>query len=198
MTSEPSATETASTGQLSALNINVGANVTELRENKHLSMYDVAKAMKKLGHSWSKTTLFNIEHNSRRLQAVEAFDLLRCMGYHPETDLMLLYRDSPSQVDLSIEDCAFAGHKCEACWSVYRKSRELAEASLDEATQAGTITKERADNLRINLRTWEQSFQEAIQENREADGSDCHPLTADPEAGSFIKKVNAIAPAPTR
>lgn len=158
MTSEPSATETASTGQLSALNINVGANVTELRENKHLSMYDVAKAMKKLGHSWSKTTLFNIEHNSRRLQAVEAFDLLRCMGYHPETDLMLLYRDSPSQVDLSIEDCAFAGHKCEACWSVYRKSRKLAEASLDEATQAGTITKERADNLRINLRTWEQSF----------------------------------------
>lgn len=95
MTSEPSATETASTGQLSALNINVGANVTELRENKHLSMYDVAKAMKKLGHSWSKTTLFNIEHNSRRLQAVEAFDLLRCMGYRPETDLMLLYRDSP-------------------------------------------------------------------------------------------------------
>lgn len=95
MTSEPSATETASTGQLSALNINVGANVTELRENKHLSMYDVAKAMKKLDHSWSKTTLFNIEHNSRRLQAVEAFDLLRCMGYRPETDLMLLYRDSP-------------------------------------------------------------------------------------------------------
>lgn len=183
MTSEPSATETASTGQLSALNINVGANVTELRENKHLSMYDVAKAMKKLDHSWSKTTLFNIEHNSRRLQAVEAFDLLRCMGYRPETDLMLLYRDSPSQVDLSIEDCAFAGHKCEVCWSEYRKSRELAEASLDEATQAGTITKERADNLRINLRTWEQSFQELIQENREADGSDCHPLTADPEAG---------------
>ena len=93
------------------------------------------------------------------------------MGYHPETDLMLLYRDSPSQVDLSIEDCAFAASECEACWSVYRKSRKLAEASLDEATQAGTITKERADNLRINLRTWEQSFQEAIQENQEADGS---------------------------
>mgnify|MGYP002517778030 CR=1 FL=1 len=156
----------------SALNINVGANVTELRENKHLSMYDVVKAMKKLGYSWSKTTLFNIEHNSRRLQAVEAFDLLRCMGYHPETDLMLLYRDSPSQIDLSIEDCAFAASECEVCWNKYRKSRRLAEANLNEATQSGTITKERADNLRANLRTWEQSFQEAIQENREADGSD--------------------------
>ena len=80
MTSEPSATETASTGQLSALNINVGANVTELRENKHLSMYDVAKAMKKLGHSWSKTTLFNIEHNSRRLQAVEALKIAHSLA----------------------------------------------------------------------------------------------------------------------
>lgn len=156
----------------SALNINVGANVTELRENKHLSMYDVVKAMKKLGHSWSKTTLFNIEHNSRRLQAAEAFDLLNCMGYHPETDLMLLYRDSPSSVDSSIEECAYWASDCEAAWSAYRKSRRLAEDSLNEATQNGAITEKYADSLRAALHLWEQSFLEALKDNREENSSD--------------------------
>ncbi len=65
-----------------------GDNVRRLREERGYSLEQVVSAMKDLGYNWNRTTLFNVEHDMRRLQANEAVDMLTALGLDP-------YRDMP-------------------------------------------------------------------------------------------------------
>ena len=69
---------------------NIGDNLRKLREECGYSLEHVVSAMKDLGYNWNRTTLFNIEHNMRRLQLQEACDLINCLGLDPLKDLYLL------------------------------------------------------------------------------------------------------------
>ena len=155
----------------SSQDVNIGANVANLRKASNLSLDVVAEAMRGLGHSWSKTTLFGIEHSTRRLLASEAFDLLRCLGYDPEKDLMLIYGAPPSPIDYSMRQCAQRAHDMESAWNSYLGVREQTEKTLTDETEEGNITKEYADAQRKKLRLWETSMSEAIEEGRSERGS---------------------------
>ena len=89
----------------------MGQNIQALRLAHGVTLQSAADAMCSLGHSWSKTTLFNIEHNTRRLLASEAFDLLSCLGYNPEKDLMLIYGQPRPSIDYVIHRCQQAAEK---------------------------------------------------------------------------------------
>ena len=65
-----------------------GNNVRRLREERGYSTDDLIAKMNELGYNWNRTTLFNVEHDMRRLQANEAVDMLTALGLDP-------YRDMP-------------------------------------------------------------------------------------------------------
>lgn len=91
----------------------IGNNVHGIRIARRISMQEAVNGMRELGHSWSKATLFSIEHNTRRLLASEAFDLLICLGYDPEKDLMLIFGEPPSPADYSMQRCGRCATKVE-------------------------------------------------------------------------------------
>lgn len=64
-----------------------GEKVRRLREEQGTSTDDLISGMNKLGYNWNRTTLFNIEHDMRRLQANEAIDILIVMGLDPYLDM---------------------------------------------------------------------------------------------------------------
>lgn len=149
----------------------IGNNVHGISIARRISMQEAVNGMRELGHSWSKTTLFSIEHNTRRLLASEAFDLLICLGYDPEKDLMLIFGEPPSPADYSMQRCGRCATKVEDAWNVYLEALEVAEKSLTEETEKGEITKEYADAQRKKLRTWERSMSEAIKKRRYEHGT---------------------------
>ena len=59
----------------------IGNNLTSLRGS--MSMELLAAKMRDLGNSWTKTTVFNIEHGKRQLRLSEAADVLSCLGFSP-------------------------------------------------------------------------------------------------------------------
>ncbi|MBW3080901.1 hypothetical protein [Bifidobacterium saguinibicoloris] len=75
----------------------VGANVKRLRGK--VSMDRLVDLMCNAGNTWSKTTIFNIEHGRRPLRLSEASDLLKCLGYDPVLDLPKLL-NTPAEADL--------------------------------------------------------------------------------------------------
>ncbi|WPC77192.1 hypothetical protein R9679_06105 [Bifidobacterium breve] len=149
----------------------IGNNVHGIRIARRISMQEAVNGMRELGHSWSKTTLFSIEHNTRRLLASEAFDFLICLGYDPEKDLMLIFGEPPSPADYSIQRCGRCATKVEDAWNVYLGALEVAEKSLTAETEKGEITKEYADAQQKKLRTWERSMSEAIKKRRSEHGT---------------------------
>ena len=64
-----------------------GDNVRRLREECGYSLEQLVSAMKALGYSWNRTTLFNVEHDMRRLQANEAVDMLTALRLDPYHDM---------------------------------------------------------------------------------------------------------------
>ena len=113
----------------------MGNNVHGIRIARRISMQEAVNGMRELGHSWNKITLFSIEHNTRRLLASEAFDLLICLGYDPEKDLMLIFGEPPSPADYSMQRCGRCATKVEDAWNVYLGALEVAEKSLTEETE---------------------------------------------------------------
>lgn len=57
----------------------IGNNLTGLRGS--MSMDLLAAKMRELGHNWTKTTVFNVEHGKRQLRLGEAADVLSCLGF---------------------------------------------------------------------------------------------------------------------
>lgn len=77
----------------------VGRNLTKLRGD--VSMDVLAAKMRDSGHSWSKTTVFNVEHGKRQLKYSEAVDVLVCLGYDPVNSLEKLL---VSGIDVEVEN----------------------------------------------------------------------------------------------
>lgn len=109
----------------------IGMNVTRLRENADLSLDDVVRKMNDLGYSWTKTTLFNIEHGTRRLQAFEAYGLLQCLGFDPVKQAGILYlphrKDNVQRLGEDLADCM---DRLLGAWRDYRDASSLYRAAV--------------------------------------------------------------------
>lgn len=64
-----------------------GDNVRRLRGERGYSTDDLIAKMNELGYNWNRTTLFNVEHDMRRLQANEAVDMLTALRLDPYHDM---------------------------------------------------------------------------------------------------------------
>lgn len=78
-------------------NEQIGQNAAYLRESQGLSMDDVAAAMRKLGHKWTRVTVFNIEHGNRQLKLQEAVDLIDAMHINRDYGMNQLLIESWEQ-----------------------------------------------------------------------------------------------------
>ena len=76
----------------------VGARANILRTERGRTMDDLASQMRQMGHKWSRTTVYSIEHGERRLQLSEAAGLVHCLGLDPLEGLLALLSD-PSEPD---------------------------------------------------------------------------------------------------
>ena len=77
----------------------IARNFQRLRGN--ITMDELAMRMRQVGHKWSRTTVYSVEHNERRLQASEAYDFLNVIGRDPDKDLPLLYELQPTVLELA-------------------------------------------------------------------------------------------------
>jgi len=57
-----------------------GENVRKNRERKKMSQGDVAREMTARGWPWHQSTVYKIEHGTRRTEAFEVFDLAEILG----------------------------------------------------------------------------------------------------------------------
>lgn len=57
-----------------------GENVRKNRERKEMSQGDVAREMTARGWQWHQSTVYKIEHGSRRTEAFEVLDLAEILG----------------------------------------------------------------------------------------------------------------------
>lgn len=121
----------------------VGANITRLRGK--VSMDKVVEEMRSIGNSWSKTTLFNIEHGKRPIRFNEASDLLRCLGYDPILDLPKLL-NSPAEADVQ-----FAADQIPKMYNQLIVDFDtLTRYRQDLADDAETLAKQDALNKRLS------------------------------------------------
>lgn len=74
----------------------IGANVTQMRENAGLSMEATAAAMRNARYAWTRNTIFSIEHGSRKLRFDEAVALVQLYGFEVEDGLKRLVEQSPA------------------------------------------------------------------------------------------------------
>lgn len=74
----------------------IGANVTQMRENAGLSMEATAAAMRNARYAWTRNTIFSIEHGSRKLRLDEAVALVQLYGFEVEDGLKRLVEQSPA------------------------------------------------------------------------------------------------------
>ena len=74
----------------------IGANVTQMRENAGLSMEATAAAMRNARYAWARNTIFSVEHGSRKLRFDEAVALVQLYGFEVEDGLKRLVEQSPA------------------------------------------------------------------------------------------------------
>ncbi|WP_123645112.1 hypothetical protein [Bifidobacterium mongoliense] len=68
----------------------IGNNLERLRGDMSMDM--LAAKMRERGYSWTKTTVFNIEHGKRPLRLSEAADVLVCLKVEPSSYVFELLR----------------------------------------------------------------------------------------------------------
>lgn len=162
-----------------ALDMDMGANVTRLRTQKGLSMSAVVAKMNAKGHKWTKTTLFHVEHNSRKLQAAEAYDLLSVLGYDPEIDLPQLYRTvDQTEIDDLADECQRRAETLQDDWNQYLYSKQYAAERIHTYEESDSISKQQGEELLHRLSSWEGSLKDAIEEGRTENGA--HLITWQP------------------
>lgn len=144
----------------------VGANVARLREERGWSLEQLVSAMRDLGYGWNRTTLFNIEHNMRRLQFQEAYDLLECLGLDPMKDMALLCRvdDAPVSV-LADERRNEYARKLIKAWGDYVSAREAYEATVRHDLEQGNVDPEWARLSRDFFDRLDARFRQAVNED---------------------------------
>lgn len=140
-----------------------GDNIRRLREECGYSLEQVVSAMKGLGYSWNRTTLFNIEHNMRRLQLQEAMDLIDCFGLDPMKDMYLLWTDpkrSPAmEADRTLRDLA---DKLNDSLDEYMKFRSTFLRIIERETATGRLQPREAKLMTEQARTMYETFSQRV------------------------------------
>ena len=115
----------------------IARNFQRLRGN--ITMDELAMRMRQVGHKWSRTTVYSIEHNERRLQASEAYDFLSVIGRDPDEDLPLLYRQIPrTPVEKAEREVSSLAGKLAADWNAYLLARSMHERIIDREKKRRT------------------------------------------------------------
>ena len=107
-------------------------------------MDDLASQMRQMGHKWSRTTVYSIEHGERRLQLSEAADLVHCLGLDPVEGLLALLSD-PSEPDkaraLSEKRLLEKIRNLELAWEEFKPIRRCKSWIADHATFQSRIVR---------------------------------------------------------
>lgn len=143
----------------------IARNFQRLRGN--ITMDELALRMRKLGHKWSRTTVYSIEHNERRLQASEAYDFLSAIGRDPNKDLPLLYDLQPTLLELAEYKLMQYRIQFHEAWSKLLKAKEMYEDILSHETECNHITPEQATASRSTEQQYEEKEKAAFLNNRQ-------------------------------
>lgn len=155
-----------------AIAVNIGSNVSTLRSRKDLSMDIVVAKMNLMGYRWTRTTLINIEHGDRKLQATEAYDLLTALGYNPPVDLPLLYNTvEQTEIDDVMDECQRRAVTLQDSWNQYLHSSQYAAERIHKHEESDGISKRQGEELLHRLSSWEDSLKDAIEERRPENGA---------------------------
>ncbi|MBT1167248.1 hypothetical protein [Bifidobacterium simiarum] len=129
------------TDDAAPVRVDIDGDVRDLREQSGMSMTEVVRRMNDMGYrQWTKTTLFHIEHNSRELNAIEAWDLTKALELTPPTDLSKLYRSrSKALIDRQVLDAVAAGAEASKAIERWRITDIVARSSIDDELRAGRI-----------------------------------------------------------
>ncbi|WP_317370038.1 hypothetical protein [Bifidobacterium pullorum] len=120
----------------------IARNFQRLRGN--ITMDELAMRMRQVGHKWSRTTVYSVEHNERRLQASEAYDFLNVIGRDPDKDLPLLYELQPTVLELAEYKLMQYRIQFHEAWRKLLKAKEMYRDILSYEETHGHITSEQA------------------------------------------------------
>lgn len=144
-------------------NINIGENVRSLREEHGFSTDDLIAKMNELGYNWNRTTLFNVEHNMRRLQLQEAYDILLCFDLDPLKDMYLLCQKSnPSPGALAHWKRQQYADKLRRAWNEYLEAAESYERLIKFDEDHQNQTTEWIETSRTYFSSIDDSFRAAV------------------------------------
>lgn len=143
-------------------------NFHRLRGN--ITMAELATRMRNMGHKWSRTTVYSIEHDERRLQAAEAYDFLKVIGHDPDRDLPLLYRSIPrTPVEEAERTLSSHAEILAAAWNAFLLAKVMHARTIDREKQNAGITEERADESRRFADDVDTAIRNAIRDRRRCD-----------------------------
>lgn len=146
----------------------IARNFQRLRGN--ITMDELAMRMRQVGHKWSRTTVYSIEHNERRLQASEAYDFLSVIGRDPDEDLPLLYRQIPrTPVEKAEREVSSLAGKLAADWNAYLLARSMHERIIDREKKTAGITDERAGESRRFADDMDSAIRGAVRDRKPCD-----------------------------
>lgn len=146
----------------------IARNFQRLRGNT--TMDELAMRMRQVGHKWSRTTVYSIEHNERRLQASEAYDFLAVIGHDPDEDLPLLYRQiSRTPVERAEREVSSHAEKLAADWNAYLMARSAHKRIIDREEKTAGITDERAGESLRFVDDLDAAIHDAVRDRKPCD-----------------------------
>lgn len=142
----------------------LGGRVQKLRIRHGMSTDNLITGMNRLGYNWNRTTLFNVEHNMRRLQFQEAVDILKCVGLDPYKDLYLLLEEPEEPaVDVHERKMREYEHNLIQAWNAYIGYSQVFRKMVDVEEEQRTITAERAESARNAMDEFFARLADALQ-----------------------------------
>lgn len=149
--------------------IDIGSNLTQLREEQGLRMDELVAAMNEHGYNWTKTTLYKIEHGERRLLAIETYDLLASLGLDPLKDMPLLYRKtSPTLKEEADRKLWIYADKLSSAWNEFREAIDMHARIVNYEEAHSNITSEQAQASRDMASSIDDSFSQNVQERKKS------------------------------
>ncbi len=144
--------------------IDIGSNLTRLREEQDLSMDELVVAMNERGYNWTKTTLYKLEHGERRLLAIETYDLLASLGLDPLKDMPLLYRKtSPTLKEEADRKLWVYAEQLSSAWNEFREAINMHARIINYEEAHSNITSDQAQASRSTAASLDESFCKDVQ-----------------------------------
>lgn len=144
--------------------IDIGSNLTRLREEQDLSMDELVVAMNERGYNWTKTTLYKLEHGERRLLAIETYDLLASLGLDPLKDMPLLYRKtSPTLKEEADRKLWVYAEQLSSAWNEFREAINMHARIINYEEAHSNITSDQAQTSRSTAASLDESFCKDVQ-----------------------------------